>query len=92
MKKFTIDQLMEMDTEELQSIREKMWDVKEIMRVQEGNHFNAYELRDIFRYSVSPILTVGVASFAGIYALKYYMNRKYPITKATDANQEVENV
>lgn len=92
MKKFTVDQLMEMNTEELQSIREKMWDAKEIMRVQDVNRLNIYDLRDIFRYGVSPILTVGIASCAGLYALKFYMDRKYPIAKTTDTNQEVENV
>lgn len=82
MKKYTFEELMNLDAKELKSLREKAWDAKDVLRLSgakdESLKFTAFDVRDIITRGVCPLFAAGIIGTAAFFAVKYYADKKYP--------------
>lgn len=86
MKKFTFEELMNMNAEDLKNLKEKVWDAGTILREQKiddskGPFFRAYDITNIINNGLVP-LAIGLGvGYMGYRAVVYYSDKLYRINK-----------
>lgn len=79
MKKFTKEELINMDSEELKNLREKCWDADYILNFQKERLGIKLYSSDVARLLYGGLKTTAIigAAYLGYRAVKYYVDRKY---------------
>lgn len=82
MKKYTFEELMNLDAEALANLRKKAWDARDILRVSDAKDeslkFTAFDVKDLIIRGVCPLFAAGIFATAAFFAVKYYTDKKYP--------------
>jgi hypothetical protein len=92
MKKYTFEELMNLDAKELEGLRKKAWDASDVMRLSTtegrniGPRLGAYDIRDIFTHGVCPVIIACAVCATGFLAVKYYTDKKFPNNGTEDNN------
>jgi len=78
MKKYTFEELSALDGKELHELRMKMWDIRDIIRTQNGDTlFTAYDISRFIESGAKAATLIG-AAYIGYRAVKYYTDKKFP--------------
>lgn len=85
MKKYTFEELMEMNAEDLKNLKEKVWDACTILREQnyddKGPFFRAYDITNVINNGLVP-LAIGLGvGYMGYRAVVYFSDKLYRINK-----------
>ncbi|MBQ9036242.1 MAG: hypothetical protein IJ115_02110 [Erysipelotrichaceae bacterium] len=85
MKKYTFEELMNMNAEDLKTLKETVWDAGSILREQrfdeDGPFFKAYDITNVINHGLVP-LAIGLGvGYMGYRAVVYYSDKLYRINK-----------